>query len=410
LGPDAAFVVTHNLMTLLNLRYGVQLGCFAALLFWAGTGMAQSSDSARAHLQLSAPSSCTTAGALIQRVRLRSRHIQFVDDRAGVPVLGVTIRSAAKQPVAAELTLVWPDGRRSERRLVDASCAQAVDALALLIALALDPSLQQTAAPDAADRLGGAAAASGADANANANAAGEASGVSGAASSAAGPAAAASGAGSSASANGAGPAAEPAPAGQPTPRQPDGAANQAAAAAAEQDSLSREHFAAGLAAQLIGGAAPQWMPGFVALLSVAFGRSAPWAPSLQLEAAHAFSGTMSESGGRASFQLDTLRLDVCALGWAAGPLALRGCIAGALGRLAARGEDTYSPASTARLWASLAALVLMSVDMGSHLEIQSSAALYAPLRRDAYAFAPDVFYRAAVLGLDLRLGIGVRFP
>jgi hypothetical protein len=52
----------------------------------------------------------------------------------------------------------------------------------------------------------------------------------------------------------------------------------------------------------------------------------------------------------------------------------------------------------------------MNVDMGSHLEIQASAALYAPLRRDAYAFAPDVFYRAAVLGLDLRLGIGVRFP
>jgi hypothetical protein len=54
--------------------------------------------------------------------------------------------------------------------------------------------------------------------------------------------------------------------------------------------------------------------------------------------------------------------------------------------------------------------LLVNVDVGSHLEIQASAALNAPLRRDAYAFAPDVFYRAAVLGLDLRLGMGVRFP
>jgi hypothetical protein len=395
-------------MTLLNLRYGVQLVCFAAPLLWAGAGMAQSSDSARAHLQLSAPSSCTTASALMARVRLRSRHIQFVDDRSGVPVLGVTIRVAAKQPVAAELTLVWPDGRRSERRLVDASCSQAVDALALLIALALDPNLQQSAAPGDAARAEGPAAASGVDANGVGGAAVASGAGSGAAANGAGPAA--SGAGSAATVSGAGPAAGHALTAQPVTREPEGDAIQPPAAAAEQDVLSIHHFAVGLAAQLIGGAAPQWMPGFVALLSVAFGRSAPWAPLLQLEAAHAFSGTMSEPGGRASFQLDTARLDLCALGWAGGPLALRGCIAGALGRLAAHGEDTYSPASSGRWWASLAALLLVNVDMGSHLEIQASAALYAPLRRDAYAFAPDVFYRAAVLGLDLRLGMGVRFP
>jgi hypothetical protein len=401
-------------MTLLNLRYGVQLVCFAAPLLWAGTGVAQSSDSARAHLQLSAPSSCTTASALMARVRLRSRHIQFVDDRSGVPVLGVTIRVAAKQPVAAELTLVWPDGRRSERRVVDASCSQAVDALALLIALALDPNLQQSAAPGDAARPEGPAAASGVDANGVGGAAVASGAGSGAAANGAGPAAAASGAGSAATVSGAGPASATghALAAQPATHEPDGDAIQppAAAAGQDQDSLSIDHFAVGLAAQLIGGAAPQWMPGFVALLSVAFGRSAPWAPLLQLEAAHAFSGTTSEPGGRASFQLDTARLDLCALGWAGGPLALRGCIAGALGRLAAHGEDTYSPASSGRLWASLAALLLVNVDVGSHLEIQASAALNAPLRRDAYAFAPDVFYRAAVLGLDLRLGMGVRFP
>jgi hypothetical protein len=401
-------------MTLLNLRYGVQLVCFAASLLWAGTGLAQSSEAARAHLQLSAPSSCTTASALSARVRLRSRHIQFVDDRAGVPVLVVTIRAPAKQPVAAELTLVWPDGRRSERRLVDTSCSQAVDALALLIALALDPNLQESAAAGDAARAAGPAAVSGVDANSAGGAARVSGTGSGAAASGAGPAAAASGAVSAASASGAAPAAGQAPAAQPATRAPDGGAVQPTAAAeqgaAEEDLLSVQHFAVGLAGQLIGGAAPQWLPGFVALLSVSFGRSGPWAPLLQLEAAHAFSGAIAEPGGRAGFQLDTARLDLCALGWAAGPLAVRGCIAGTVGRLAASGEDTYSPASTARWWASLAALLLMNVDMGSHLEIQASAALYAPLRRDAYAFAPDVFYRAAVLGLDLRLGIGVRFP
>jgi hypothetical protein len=340
-------------------------------------------------LSLSAPSSCTTASALLARVRLRSKRIEFVDEASGVPLLGVLIHARAKQQVEAQLTVLWPDGRRSERQLVDASCSQAVDALALLIALALDPTVQLGAATR--DDSGPAQPATAASPREDQPSAAETRAPTD------------------------GPALPPSAADTRVPADAAAVAADEHASAKDADttgaaSLRVERFSVGLVAQLVGGAAPQLMPGFGAFALMLFGGSAPWSVLLQLEATHAFSAELSELGGHAKFQLDIARLDACPLGLPLGPLWARACLAGALGRLAARGDDTYSPASSARLWASLGALLLMTLELGSQIEIQTSAALYAPLRRDAYAFRPDVFYEAALLGLDLRLGVGLRFP
>ena len=50
------------------------------------------------------------------------------------------IDAGPKGAVVAELTVVEPDGRRFARRLEAPSCAAATDALALVVAITLDPS------------------------------------------------------------------------------------------------------------------------------------------------------------------------------------------------------------------------------------------------------------------------------
>ena len=62
------------------------------------------------------------------------------------------IDAGPKGTVVAELTVVEPDGRRFARRLEAPSCAAATDALALVVAITLDPSAATagaTPSPDA---------------------------------------------------------------------------------------------------------------------------------------------------------------------------------------------------------------------------------------------------------------------
>jgi len=102
-----------------------------------------------ARLEVEAQPSCSTRDELIARVAARSARIRFVDDGAGVPVMTARIDAGPKGAVVAELTVVEPDGRRFARRLEAPSCAAATDALALVVAITLDPS----AATAEADKL-----------------------------------------------------------------------------------------------------------------------------------------------------------------------------------------------------------------------------------------------------------------
>ena len=93
-----------------------------------------------ARLDVDASPSCSTRDELIARVAARSTRIQFVNDAAGVPALTARIEVGARGVVIADLTVVEPDGRKFARRLEAPSCAAATDALALVVAITLDPS------------------------------------------------------------------------------------------------------------------------------------------------------------------------------------------------------------------------------------------------------------------------------
>ena len=94
----------------------------------------------RARLDLVAPADCATRSELERRVASRSDRIRFVG--AGEPVRALTgeIKPIDDQAFQATLTVVEPDGRRSVRRVLTHSCEEALDALALVVAVTLDPS------------------------------------------------------------------------------------------------------------------------------------------------------------------------------------------------------------------------------------------------------------------------------
>src|SRR5687767_9204727 len=109
----------------------------------AAPAMAQSPpqpEAVRANLTVDADADCATAAALAERVQERSQRIGFVDDTGDIPRLRVTIGASSARDRVAMLFIRWPDGRSAERRLTAGSCPSALDALALLVAMTLDPA------------------------------------------------------------------------------------------------------------------------------------------------------------------------------------------------------------------------------------------------------------------------------
>ena len=102
-------------------------------------GAAAQANRTRARLTVDAATGCATEAAIIERVRERSHAITFAQH--GGPSLRAAVVAEPDGKVAAQLSL-HADGRRSERRLAANSCKEAIEALALLIVLALDPSTE----------------------------------------------------------------------------------------------------------------------------------------------------------------------------------------------------------------------------------------------------------------------------
>ena len=320
-----------------------------------------------ARLEVEAQPSCSTRDELIARVAARSARIRFVDGGAGVPVMTARIDAGAKGAVVAELTVVEPDGRRFARRLEAPSCAAATDALALVVAITLDPSAATAEAAASSD-----------GAPPQGTAAGTAAGGGAAAP----------------------PASPPATDGHPT-------INREAPA---PESEPTRRLTVGAAGALIAGPAPTVMPGIALEAQAALDRASVWSPAVILTLAHVWSRALPETGGTAEFALDLLGLDLCPLRLALGGLEMRACGAGSVGRLAAQGSNTYDPRSVARPFATAGGTVRLSWAFGSRVEARARFGAGATFWRDAFEFSPGVFHRVASVTLVGDLGIGVRFP
>ena len=311
---------------------------------------------------------CVSGAELIERVQARSPRIHFVADPSA-PTVRVSFARSASGSVVSELELNAPGANLPQRRLLASSCADAADAVALIIAISLDPlsaTRVRTADGAPSERP-------------------------------------ASGASATKPEHGRTPAASTQPA-KAMPEQPS------VATKSEREAPAQPRFGAQLAVQALLGPVPGVMPGVAAYATAALDRRGLWSPALVLGALHAGRSEIAEPGGTASFTLDAASLDACALRLQMAAFEGRACGSALLGRVASQGSATNQPASRARPFVVAGAAAVLTIRLAASLELSARTAAGVTLVRDSFEFAPVVFHTAAPFTLAASLGLGVRTP
>jgi len=359
-----------------------------------------------ARLEVQALPDCTTREELAARVAARSRRIHFDDEGAVGPTVRAAIIPSPRGGAVAELVIVQPGGKTSSRRLSAPSCAEATDAIALIIALTLDPmSVSASAAGSTAAPATTGVGRSAAPAPSSASQTGPTPPPAANAPSRTAPESA--------------PARAPAPAhpvdlttrpDQTAPSPPADHEPTVAASPPAPPVVARSRFGAGGTAQALFGLVPGTLPGLGLYLIAARDREALWSPAVVVAGAHAWSSGLLEPGGTAAFTLDAVTVDACALRLHLAPFEARACGTALYGRLTATGSETYSQATSTRPFAAAGGALLLSLELGRLFELSGRFGASASLIRDSFAFAPAVFHRTAAVTLSAGLGLGVRFP
>jgi len=357
----------------------------SAVLFTALDTLAQPDTPTRVQLAFKAPAACADSGEFERRVRQRSDRITFVTDAPFTGTAKVTLEPAGS---SVRVRLSWSrDGANATgREFSAASCREALDAAALVIAISFDPS-----APEAASETGASAPGEG--------------GEPAVADSPTPPSLPATGA-----AAGTADAAREKPpptsdsSGIAVPRTDAGAPEHQAT----QDSGTDVVFGSSALLQGLFGVAPAAMAGVGLNLELAIGRG--WlAPQLRVRGIHYFGVTYTADGGDARFELDSLELFACPLRLGSAAYSLRPCATLVGGQLVASGRATENPSSHTRtLWIVGGALAL-GVRPTSLLLISADLNVGAPTARDSFQFAPEEFHQVSPVVVSGSLGVGVEF-
>jgi hypothetical protein len=361
----------------------------ALVLVAAESGGAPAPEAApvsTARLEVRAAPECAGRSDLVARVQARSPRIRFVDEPGALAIRAV-FTTAHPGTVIGELVLAETGELPTSRRLVTRSCAEAAEAIALIIAVTLDPT----------------SASEGAAASARAAGAGVGAEGTGAGKGQAAPAPASR----SAAEEIFGDRAKPRD-GAATPTRPESAAASALAAApAAPPVASRRRVAGVLVGQVIAGPAPGLLPGVAAYLLLGLDREALWSPAVLLGVAHAARSGFVESGGTAAFALDAVALDACGLRWRTTYFEGRACAAALAGQFTARGSETYSPATSARPFVTAGAAASLGFFFSARVGVVARLGAGYTFVRDSFEFAPTVFHRASPLTTTISLGLEI---
>jgi hypothetical protein len=331
-------------------------------------GAASDTSSTRARLDLRGATDCISRGDLAARVAARSPRIQFVDDAA--IFADVALTSVRPGNVIAEIVLATPGAAQPRRRFVARSCAEAADAIALIIAVTLDPTLKATG-DDKSDTD------------------------------------------STRAENGEGRSATPPE--KSVERRPDAPVQPPAPLAAEAGTSlaavpavpARRRFGISVAAQTIFGPAPAVMSGIAVSGLATLDRGSVWSPALFVGATHVWRDDIGETGGNASFTLDAASVDACPLRLGAWFVA-RPCAAALAGRLSASGTNTQNGDSASRPFAT--AGVALNASVGTTVEVLARVAVGVTLLRDSYEFGGATFHRASPITTAASLGVAWHWP
>ncbi|HTU63580.1 MAG TPA: hypothetical protein VMF89_34190, partial [Polyangiales bacterium] len=309
-------------------------------------------------VQVSEPTSCTSVEDLSARVSKRLPQVRFDD---GAPSLIAKARFVATDVgVTGELTLAKPGAVASLRRVLARSCEQAVEAVALIIAVTLDPSSgQASSTPSATEQSG-----------------------------------------------------EPTPSERPKPPPPPSVLDgKVAVNPPKNEPKDSPRWSAQLAGQAVVGVAPQVMPGVGIFALVGLDREQLWSPALMFGVSRAGRTGFERQGGTAAFVLEAASLDLCPLRLHASAFETRACLSSLLARLSATGSDTNKPTGTAhRPFVAVGAALLATARLHPLIELSTRLGLSANLIRDSFEFAPYAFHEVAPLTFSASVGVGLRSP
>jgi hypothetical protein len=123
-----------------------------------------------------------------------------------------------------------------------------------------------------------------------------------------------------------------------------------------------------------------------------------FSPALEVGGGASLAPATSAANGTATFAWLTAHADAYLVRWAIGSrVLLRAGASGDFGALLASGQQTVSPASSSRPWASLGAAAELEVPLGPRWSLDAAVAVEAPLRRDRYAFGSTDFFEVPPL-------------
>jgi hypothetical protein len=157
------------------------------------------------------------------------------------------------------------------------------------------------------------------------------------------------------------------------------------------------------------GAGPEFLWGGGVTLESSAERSGFWAPSLRLALGYVRRGGFVEEFGTARFQLASAGVDLCP-SQARGKVfrvQLCGTVEG--GMLLAEGLDTYAPAKSTRPWFGLGPAIFSEIHLAGPVGLSYRGAAIFPMIRDSFRFDDVTFHQVPAVSLELDAGLSVRF-
>lgn len=350
----------------------------------------------RARLRFSSPARCGSAADFGERVQRRAPRIRF--GSRGADRVSVRIASGASG-LDASVTLTSGGRRISQRRIEAETCEDALDALALVVAVTLEGQERTRRERVRRARPAVAPAPSEPTPEPEPVAAAPAEPISEPAASPE-PAAPAESAPAE-------PPPEPEPPPPPPPPAPAIADTPPAPSSAERPSW-RAGLGAGAAFNV--GAGPSLLPGWLVYGRFGWEIAPLWSPELILSFSSLGRDGFEQASGRADFEVQSLSAELCPLRWSLGPVDGLPCLQLVYGRLQARGYDTIAAAEYDRPWTTLGASAQLTAHL-SFIELRAQVGAGFPLARDTFRFEPEpTVHRVPLVSFGGSIAAGLRFP
>jgi hypothetical protein len=190
-----------------------------------------------------------------------------------------------------------------------------------------------------------------------------------------------------------------------------------AAAAPQAPEESGIAVGAGLSAVASLGIAPDALFGGALYIVLGWKTQRVWAPELVLGLSHQWLDGHEQPGGEADFALNAANLELCPVRWKLGVLEGRPCAAASVGRFGSKGYETYDARNITRPWTTLGASAELNARFGP-LELRGAFGAGVPLSRDGFRFggpcsgsacAADVFHQVSPVIWSFAFGAGAGF-